>query len=223
MTLAEVLSKRTVYGNSAFLKTNGECKVVIEADADNNSGEEAAILEVASDSKRVKGHLRIPQGTSNNLELVAGGDLSNSISSDLLFYTKSGDQSPTVKMTIRENGKVGIGTTLPFDALTIQEIGGITINNDSSAYNVIKVYNSGGVELELVANANNIGTLKTMSNHPITITPNNTEVLRVKQTGQVRFNPLSADPASPQAGDVYYNSTTNKLRCYNGSVWNDLF
>jgi hypothetical protein len=111
MTLSEVIQKRTVYGNSAFLKTTGECKVVIEADAFNSLGEDAAILELASDSKRVMGHLRIPQGTSNNLELVAGGDLSNDITSGILFYTKSTNQSPTVKMTIAENGNVGIGTT----------------------------------------------------------------------------------------------------------------
>ena len=45
----------------------------------------------------------------------------------------------------------------------------------------------------------------------------------VKQNGQVRFVPLAADPASPEAGDVYYNSSSNKLKCYNGTTWNDLF
>lgn len=37
-----------------------------------------------------------------------------------------------------------------------------------------------------------------------------------------RFLP-KATPASPAAGQVYYDSTTNKLRCYNGTTWNDLF
>jgi hypothetical protein len=45
----------------------------------------------------------------------------------------------------------------------------------------------------------------------------------IKQNGQVRFVPLAADPASAEAGDVYYNSTSNKLKCYNGTTWNDLF
>jgi hypothetical protein len=45
----------------------------------------------------------------------------------------------------------------------------------------------------------------------------------IKQNGQARFVPLAADPASPEAGDVYYNSTSNKLKCYNGTTWNDLF
>ena len=50
-----------------------------------------------------------------------------------------------------------------------------------------------------------------------------TERLRLKETGQLRFVPLAADPAGAEAGDVYYNSTSNKLKCYNGTTWNDLF
>jgi hypothetical protein len=49
------------------------------------------------------------------------------------------------------------------------------------------------------------------------------ERVRVKGAGQVRFFPLAADPAGAEAGDVYYNSTSNKLKCYNGTTWNDLF
>jgi hypothetical protein len=45
----------------------------------------------------------------------------------------------------------------------------------------------------------------------------------VKSTGQVRFVPLAADPAGAESGDVYYNSVSNKLKCYNGTTWNDLF
>jgi hypothetical protein len=45
----------------------------------------------------------------------------------------------------------------------------------------------------------------------------------VKDTGAVNFVPLAADPSPAASGDVYYNSSTNKLRCYNGTTWNDLF
>jgi hypothetical protein len=38
----------------------------------------------------------------------------------------------------------------------------------------------------------------------------------------MRFTPTTT-PVSPSAGDVYYDSSTNKLRCYNGTTWNDLF
>lgn len=48
------------------------------------------------------------------------------------------------------------------------------------------------------------------------------EVFNLKATGAARFIPMST-PATAQAGDVYYDSGTNKLRCYDGSTWNDLF
>jgi hypothetical protein len=57
-----------------------------------------------------------------------------------------------------------------------------------------------------------------------TSTGNGTERVRIKNEGHVRFVPLSAAPTTNvEAGDVYYDSTTNKLRCYNGTSWNDLF
>jgi hypothetical protein len=46
-----------------------------------------------------------------------------------------------------------------------------------------------------------------------------TERVRVKSTGQMRFVPLASDPSGAQAGDVYYNSTTNALKLYDGTVW----
>jgi hypothetical protein len=48
------------------------------------------------------------------------------------------------------------------------------------------------------------------------------ERLRIKSTGQTRFEPLAADPSGAQSGDVYYNSSTNKLRLYDGTNWVDL-
>lgn len=38
----------------------------------------------------------------------------------------------------------------------------------------------------------------------------------------LRFQPI-AEPSDPVAGEVYYDQSTNKLRCYNGTIWNDLF
>ena len=33
----------------------------------------------------------------------------------------------------------------------------------------------------------------------------------------------AATPGAPVAGDIYFDSTTLKLRCYDGTIWNDLF
>jgi hypothetical protein len=67
-----------------------------------------------------------------------------------------------------------------------------------------------------------LGAIGTAEDHSFMIHTFNTERLRVKNTGSVRFVPIT-EPGSPQAGDVYYDIGTNKLRCYNGSTWNDLF
>lgn len=37
-----------------------------------------------------------------------------------------------------------------------------------------------------------------------------------------RFQP-NGEPTSPLKGTIYFDSTTNKLRCYDGTTWNDLF
>ena len=50
--------------------------------------------------------------------------------------------------------------------------------------------------------------------------------LRIDKGGQVIFQPMSQtarDALTPVAGGVIYNSTTNKLQCYNGTIWNNLF
>jgi len=39
--------------------------------------------------------------------------------------------------------------------------------------------------------------------------------------GKLRFNSYTSDPLNPVAGEVYYNSTTNRLRLYNGT-WVDI-
>lgn len=38
----------------------------------------------------------------------------------------------------------------------------------------------------------------------------------------MKFTPQT-EPSTAIAGDVYYDSGTNKLRCYNGTIWNNLF
>lgn len=44
----------------------------------------------------------------------------------------------------------------------------------------------------------------------------------LKITDLLHLTPSTA-PGTPVAGDVYYDSGTNKLKCHNGTIWNDLF
>jgi hypothetical protein len=51
----------------------------------------------------------------------------------------------------------------------------------------------------------------------------NSERLQLKQGGQLKFATLTSNPTSDvSAGDVYYNTTTNTLRLYNGTSWFNL-
>lgn len=69
---------------------------------------------------------------------------------------------------------------------------------------------------------------------------NNSERMRIDATGNVgigtssptrplhvndvmRLQPRNGAPSSPGAGDIYFDSADNKLKCYDGSVWQDLF
>ena len=52
------------------------------------------------------------------------------------------------------------------------------------------------------------------------------ERFTIDSDGQVIFKPMTQterDALTPVAGGVIYNSTTNKLQCYNGTTWNNLF
>jgi len=59
-------------------------------------------------------------------------------------------------------------------------------------------------------------------NGELKIQTNGTDVLTLKPTKSVNFIPTT-EPTSPSAGDVYYSSSTNKLRCYDGTSWQDCF
>jgi len=61
-----------------------------------------------------------------------------------------------------------------------------------------------------------------------TTTPNASAMLDVSSTTKgfapPRMTTTQRDAiASPMAGLMLYNTTDNKLQCYNGTIWNDLF
>ena len=33
---------------------------------------------------------------------------------------------------------------------------------------------------------------------------------------------LPSDPSNPIKGQVYFNTTTNRFRCYNGTTWDEM-
>ena len=118
----------------------------------------------------------------------------------------------TQSMTLDASGNLALGATGANARLDV--VGGsIRVNEDSIGTKIITVRS----DYAGLGPAINVTT-----SHPLLFLTNNTERARIKSTGQLRFVPLAADPAGAEAGDVYYNSGTNKLRLYDGSTWVDL-
>ena len=128
----------------------------------------------------------------------------------------------TTAMTLNATG-LGIGVT-PSAKLHVEGGGAQARFSIASASDARHEYYRNGIREGLITwDANVIGLYATQSSGEVVIASSNTIRVRVKTGGQVRFVPLASDPASAEAGDVYYNSSSNKLKCYNGSIWNDLF
>jgi hypothetical protein len=156
-------------------------------------------------------------------------------SQDLLFFTGEGGVSTcTERMRITRSGNVGVGVT-PITSHILSAAGPLGITGtfagtrtsyitNSSAASIY--YTDGGGSGYFTDFGNLIIQPRTSAARSVVIaTGSTTPVERavVKSTGQVRFVPLAADPSGAESGDVYYNSTSNKLKCYNGTTWNDLF
>jgi hypothetical protein len=117
----------------------------------------------------------------------------------------------TQAMTLHASGGLSVGSTADpgADGIGLTKL---TLKVDSPFFTGANI-NSGN---------NALGIGATGASAVIGLFTNSTERVRVKSTGQLRFIPLAADPAGAEAGDVYYNSGTNKLRLYDGSTWVDL-
>lgn len=50
-----------------------------------------------------------------------------------------------------------------------------------------------------------------------------TEVMSVRNNGSVKTTPRATAPSAPTAGEIYYDSATNKHRGYNGTAWFDMY
>ena len=159
---------------------------------------------------------------SNETSIRSYGATANS---GFITFRTGGGGSDTERMRITPTGLVGIGATPSASRL---EVNG-SISNTVGSGGTLTLYETDATRAnQLVTAADASGsylnaTFSTGGSAVLRLQTAGAERLRVKSTGQVRFVPLAAAPGSPEAGDVYYDSTTNKLRCYNGTTWNDLF
>ena len=138
----------------------------------------------------------------------------------------SGSTSATTSLLVQNSA--GSTSIQAFDDRTVN-LGGNSVlrlrNNDS-----IQMFATNGYEVHIGNGSTNYlsvtsaGThIKTGSGAPVA-----SAILDVDSTTKGFLPPRMTTTqknaiATPAAGLVVYDSTTNKLQCYNGSTWNDLF
>jgi hypothetical protein len=131
-------------------------------------------------------------------------------------FSKRVSSTTTDLVTLTDAGNLGIGTTSPARKIDIAN-GQIRISNSGAINPSFGTRGSGSG-----ASGFEIGQFYNEQTFFIYDNAASLNRFSIKPAGQARFFPLSADPAGAENGDVYYNSTTNKLRVYAGGSWVDL-
>ena len=142
-------------------------------------------------------------GNSNlGASLGIKGSGSTSATTSLLVQTSAGLPSLQVldSRSVRVNGGSGNGLTL--------EVGG-TLEATSSSYLRGGVYGFNGFFAGMNSGESAVAIIQADSTTKGFLPP--------------RMTTTQKNAISAVAGLVVYDSTTNKLQCYNGSTWNDLF
>lgn len=187
----------------------------------------------------VNGNIRVGPNEINDI-LIGGGEIkfrddgTGHISlfnnNDKFFINDTGDSGNlgtigSNLMTIEATGNIGIGTTAPTELLEVN--GNINIQGQlyfKSLNTRIKEFSG-----DLVFFTGNTERMKIDEPNGFigigTVTP--AKILDISSTLSgflpPRMTTTQRDLISPVAGEILYNTTTNKLQCYNGTIWNDLF
>jgi len=160
-------------------------------------------------------------GTSTALGARVGirGSGSTSATTSLLVQNSAGAAALTVRddlSTLFAGSSVFSGS-LSAGLLNTNQLLVTSINSQGNAFTVMQTNNTTG----------NARFFQNVSVGKIT-DPVASAALEVVSTTRGFLPPVMTTTqknaiASPAAGLVLYDSTTNKLQCYNGSTWNDLF
>jgi hypothetical protein len=125
----------------------------------------------------------------------------------------------TERMRIESNGDVRIGTGTDPVTLNLGD-GGNSVNatlNMLTQTNTLTI-GADGTMTNDESTSNGDFTFRTTPAGGSTAT-----AATIKGTGAMNLEPRATAPSSPAAGDLYFDSTLSKLRCYDGTAWNNCF
>ena len=171
----------------------------------------------------------VNQKTEFTEDVFVYGKLYADLGGDVQTFSTAGRE----RIRITKDGFVGIDATDPQVRL---DVGGVSsqgldgLSNSVLYAGYLNTTDFGGVVLGAGLNGNTpfVAASKLSNGSPLAlelITNGSTRV-RIDTGGQVVFKPMTQtarDALNPAKGGVIFNQTTNKLQCWDGSSWNNLF
>ncbi len=178
-------------------------------------------------------NLNLNGGSSNNTNDMIVLNSTGESNSSILFDTGGTDYR--IKQ-VTTSGELGSSSSFKiesteeiFGTSTVKDL--MTMTPSVTTFNNKQVINSSSNQLGLRNSSNLKGVnLNIDSNftgiHNVGFQDKSGVVAYIEDVTSAKdllnLNPTS-EPLSPTAGTVYYDSSTDKLRCYNGVTWKDLF
>lgn len=124
---------------------------------------------------------------------------------------------------LNANGSVGIGLVDPIQKLEV--LNGMRIRVPSGEAQYYFDWSYGGIigsttswNLKVSDAGNVVQTMRILNNGLVGI-GNITPARTLHVNAVMRLEPISTSPTNPSKGDIYFDSTINKLRVYDGTTW----
>ena len=155
----------------------------------------------------------ISEKTEFTDDVFVYGKLYADLGGDVQTFSTAGVE----RIVIQKDGQVvfkNIGTSDEITTLTVGKQGNIKVERNHALSPKIQTLMESGIPEIRFENSDSLVQLKVASND-----------LEISG-GQLRFPRLTEserDAITGKTGGVIYNVTVNKLQCWNGSSWNNLF